>query len=189
MTHPTPPGPTPTEPSPPEPTVPEVGTVITTKPWAAGRQHEQPLCGLVLARHFPPDGPYVLVWFPTLGAPALGNPARTVQAIWAHEIHSPCPLAQMPATWVIAAERAARRTRAGGGYDIGSGAGRPLARAARNHRDQRARARAHTDSTEQPHSQQQHEHQPRAVVPVRRGVRTLPQRLTRSSPREKRPLA
>ncbi|GGM82562.1 hypothetical protein GCM10012275_61440 [Longimycelium tulufanense] len=133
------------------PQLPEKGSVITARPWQDGQRQAKAVRGLVV-QHVHTENPtdaYIVVWFPALGAPAVGDPdtTPTVQAILPREIDTVATLDQLPATWVITTERTARHTRRTGGYDIGLAAGVPLERLARTYRaarNQRRQARTHT---------------------------------------------
>ncbi|MGI5133208.1 DUF6409 family protein [Pseudonocardia sp. CA-107938] len=121
-------------------TLPAAGSVITARPWTSGRRHAAAQRRIVL-RTDQLGGAAAIVWFPTLGAPQVGTPAPSVQAIYPAEIETVAILDDVPASWVIAAERTARLTRRTGGLSIGAGAGFPLESAARRRRAERNQRR------------------------------------------------
>lgn len=129
--------------------LPEVGSIITARPHVRGKRWLKPIRGLVVKLVDNGREPMVAVWFPVLGEPSTRWETQSVHGIFRAEIETCGELKDAPATWVIDAERCARRQRKAGygrdSYVISNAAGMALERAAKALRAERAaRRRANT---------------------------------------------
>lgn len=94
-----------------------IGAVVLVRPWLDGRRLDKPQRGYVVMGHcFEPGDDYVIVWFPQLGAPELGRSQQMMERKLCTVV---TVLGALPKTWVIAAERMARKQRRGLGESPG----------------------------------------------------------------------
>jgi hypothetical protein len=130
--------------------LPKVGSVIIARPHVRAKRWQRPIRGLVVKLVDNGVEPFVAVWFPVLGEPSTRWDIQGVHGIFLAEIATSEELEDAPATWVISAERCARRQRMRGyerdSYVMSNAAGMALERAAKLRRAERAVRRRVTDA-------------------------------------------